>query len=419
MYGRLANVEEDRNPKGDAGAESGEERIHDTSEADQLVSLALPELVNGEGDWDILGIPQWSTDMMDAGEGLAGVYFSDPLLDAFHLGHTAQLTYSQMVDQEFQSASRFTFLSRFTSATGLANCFECGTLSERQNLVEEHLRMQQPSRRHSGAGTERYTSLASDQTPPLYRTQSSSVQDDFWPQHESVRLGTSRHPLPAVSLEALSMHVFPDQRQSLGLDAATNGVIVSYGSDDSDSRWSGWSSDELALKTHEIVASIKDITCSKPRGSKITLTWSPLLQSMCYDFFSPNNLRKFLLLFWCCWYPNCPIVHKPTFVASSASPMLVASMTLIGACMSPDSHDHTGANVWLTSVEEVVFSENALYDGWFRGSTDSPRDRMKVFGTLQIVQAAFLVCLLQVWEGSQESKRRIRRHRLAIAVAVG
>ena len=421
-------MENDHNPKGNGGAESGEEGIqvpdneernHDVSEVDQLISLALRGLVNGEEDWDILGIPQWSVDMMDAGDNLAGMYIPDPLLDSFHLGHTAQLTYCQMADQEFQSAGGFTFLSRFTSATGLANCFECGTLFERQNLVKEHLRMQQLSRCHSGAGTEWYTALASSQTYPQYRTQSSSVKDDFRPQHESVRLGTTRHPPSTVSVDAFSMHVFSNQRQNLGLDAATSGVMASYGFTDSESHWSRWSSDELALKTHEIVASIQDITCSKPRGSKIALNWSPLLQSMCYDFFSPTNLRKFLLLFWCCWYPNCPIIHKPTFVVSTASPMLVTSMILIGACLSPDSRDHAGANVWLTSVEELVFSEDALYDHWYRGSTDSPWDRMKVFDTLQIVQAAYLVCLLQVWEGSQESKRRIRRHRSATTIAVG
>jgi hypothetical protein len=46
---------------------------------------------------------------------------------------------------------------------------------------------------------------------------------------------------------------------------------------------------------------------------------------------------------------------------------------------------------------------------------NTPANRRK----LQALQAAYLVCVYQNWEGTDAGKRRIRRHRFSTVVSVG
>lgn len=94
---------------------------------------------------------------------------------------------------------------------------------------------------------------------------------------------------------------------------------------------SGWLNDPLALKTHQIILSVKEVVTIKPRNSPVTLSWSPALEQMCLQFFSPINLRKYLELYWAIWSPNVNFVHRPTFDPVASKSCLVASMALIGA----------------------------------------------------------------------------------------
>jgi hypothetical protein len=69
--------------------------------------------------------------------------------------------------------------------------------------------------------------------------------------------------------------------------------------------------------------------------------------------------------------------------------------------------------MWFNCVEEAVFADED-----FNRDPDSPfnpvRDRQKIQG----LQAAYMVCLYQNWEGTDASKKRIRRHRFSTVVSV-
>ncbi|EFW14787.1 hypothetical protein D8B26_000550 [Coccidioides posadasii str. Silveira] len=195
----------------------------------------------------------------------------------------------------------------------------------------------------------------------------------------------------------------PQQGQRMNFESTNNPEGVS----------SGWFNDPLALKTHQILLLIKEVVTVKPRNSSVTLYWSPALEQMCLQFFSPINLRKYLELYWAIWSPNVNFVHRPTFDPVSSKSILVASMAIIGACVSPDPVDNENARMWLNCVEEMVFADDDV-NSFPVFPFDPAANRRKI----QALQACYMVCLYQNWEGTDVTKRRIRRHRYSTVVSI-
>ncbi|KAF4502474.1 hypothetical protein FAGAP_1289 [Fusarium agapanthi] len=152
--------------------------------------------------------------------------------------------------------------------------------------------------------------------------------------------------------------------------------------------------------------------------SNIGLEWSPIMERGCFEFFSPVNLQRFLLLFWSGWYPNTPIIHRPTFNPKSEPPGLVASLAVLGACMSPEPGDCVRAMAWLGAVEEAVFSDDLLFDDSVVASSDLTGDEQVVWDRMKALQAAYFVCIAQNWEGSKDGKQRIRKERYSHIVSI-
>jgi hypothetical protein len=227
------------------------------------------------------------------------------------------------------------FLRRFTESSGITDCYQCGTLTQRRQLLESQ--------------TYRYLSL------------------------EDRR-----------SLDAPEDVSCPDLRD----------------------------------KTHEIVTMIKKAITRAQGRSKLGIEWSPVMEKSCFEFFSPNNIHKFLILFWSGWYPQTPIIHKPTFRPEANPPGLVASLAVLGACMSPEPGDCVRAMAWLNPVEEAVFSDAILFDNSIVASSNLVGDEATVWDKLKALHAAYFVCIAQNWEGSSEAKRRIRKDRYSHIVSV-
>ncbi|CAK7234542.1 hypothetical protein SEUCBS140593_008978 [Sporothrix eucalyptigena] len=179
--------------------------------------------------------------------------------------------------------------------------------------------------------------------------------------------------------------------------------------------------DPLIVKTHQILFRIREVATIKPRNSTVTLDWSPHLEQQCLQFFSPPNLHKFLALYWARWHPNVNIVHRPTFEPVDAKCVLVVAMALIGACMSPNTDDQQQACMWFNCVEEIVFIDD---DFCSRPKTTATASSLTSFDPvtnkrkIQALQASYIVCLYQNWEGTDESKQRIRRYRFSTVVSV-
>ncbi|KAL2202343.1 hypothetical protein CC79DRAFT_1338399 [Sarocladium strictum] len=147
------------------------------------------------------------------------------------------------------------------------------------------------------------------------------------------------------------------------------------------------------------------------------MSWSESLESMCHEFFHIEQLRRFLGLFWAFWNPNWPAVHQATFDVSSTSPSLVAAMAILGASLSSDSRDRAMAHLWFNPTELLVFddqlfSQTATID-WNRIESKPVRK-----SHLETLQAAYCVVLYQTWEGSKESKRRVRRIRYSAIISL-
>ncbi|KAL4952491.1 hypothetical protein BDW69DRAFT_200695 [Aspergillus filifer] len=134
-----------------------------------------------------------------------------------------------------------------------------------------------------------------------------------------------------------------------------------------------------------------------------------------FSFFSPINVARYLHLFWSRWYQHCPIVHKATFVLAHCSPLLLVTMTLIGACMSSRSSDHDAARQFLDVIEELIFSHSLFMESPRHGV--SSENLLQTRENIQVLQATCFMCLLQKWEGSSTAKLRMQRHRFTAFVA--
>ncbi|KAJ5210522.1 hypothetical protein N7491_010329 [Penicillium cf. griseofulvum] len=175
-----------------------------------------------------------------------------------------------------------------------------------------------------------------------------------------------------------------------------------------------WFNDPLSLKTHEILLLIKEVVTIKPRNSSVTLDWSTALNDACVQFFSPSNIIRFMGFYWATWHPNVNFVHRPSFDILAAKPTVLAAMTLMGACVSPDMPESEDARTWFNCVEEMVFMDDDFNsDLTYRSSDKIAMQRRKI----QAVQAAYIVCLYQNWEGTDASKSRVRRYRFATLVS--
>jgi hypothetical protein len=198
-------------------------------------------------------------------------YVSTSWQDLMNLG--SEITLESSVSDR-NSEQSFHFLDNFTSKTGLVCSFDCGTLNQREQVSSTFLQFE--------VGYESVTR----------QTASRILGEDTWPATEST---TSTCLMDRNSLN----------RQN-------------------------WTYDRLILITHQILVLVKEVVTVKPRNSAVELAWSPVLEKMCIQFFSPVNLRRFLELYWAIWHPNVNFMHQPTFDPASSKPVLIASMAVIG-----------------------------------------------------------------------------------------
>ncbi|KAB5585027.1 fungal-specific transcription factor domain-containing protein [Coniochaeta sp. 2T2.1] len=263
----------------------------------------------------------------------------------------------------------FQFLADFTSRTGLVSSFDCGTLAQRRQVVSSFL----------AANLE----LASP-IPTLSPSETAGLAVQF---HGSDGDPESSPP---------DFPVF-------------------------DSGWQSWLDNPMVLKLQQIIIRIKEVVVIKPRNSTVTLSWSPALEARCLNFFSVSRFGKFLELYWSVWHPNVNFLHRPTFDPVNTPTTLLAAMAIIGASVSPDDEDNEDARMWYNCVEEMVFTDDILCSDTLPYGLDEHAATSSISALrrkLQALQAACIVCLYQNWEGTDSSKRRIRRYRFGTVVSV-
>ncbi|KAL2868891.1 uncharacterized protein BJX67DRAFT_379826 [Aspergillus lucknowensis] len=230
-------------------------------------------------------------------------------------------------------AGTLVYLSRVTTVTGLSNSFEC------------HLYWQQ------------------DEMSDSVSAWSLCAVDDPWNE-------------PLIWQSATASDTTPS---SLGL--------------------MDWAGDPLLPQTLAIVdqftrlaSSTRVSNAADHQSVSVTSGLSQFMESMCIRFFSPPNIRRYLKLFWRLWYPHCPIVHRASFQAESTPPLLLATMLVIGACVSSHEADKETAKLWFDRLEAIAFSPELVSSAQNAG----PAERLKCLQTMTLnfvflLDAAFTI----------------------------
>lgn len=137
----------------------------------------------------------------------------------------------------------FHFLNNFTSRTGFVSSFDCGTSTQRRQVVSA------------------FAEAARE--PVTEQTVSSNIPVSPQVLDEQLVLAASN------------------------MNAATplGDILVARPS---------WLYDPLVVKLQRIILLVKEVVTVKPRNSAVTLPWSTALEQKCLQFFSPVNVRKFL-----------------------------------------------------------------------------------------------------------------------------
>ena len=229
----------------------------------------------------------------------------------------------------------FAFLANFTSTTGFVNSFDCGTLEERELVVLSYSTTES-NELCSGSG-ETYSANA------LFAKDTSEGSDavmkaapHIWgfilPEKATIPSARTQCQKQAQLDPLYTEDWMKAPGEELRIDSVASmrdrGTTRNLNLDLQSRQHS--LSNPLSVVTHEIVSRIKEVISLKPRNSIIGLTWSSLLEEICLQFFSPTNLIKYIELYWACWHPNWPVIHKPTFSPIAAHPILVAAMALVG-----------------------------------------------------------------------------------------
>ncbi|KAJ4209631.1 hypothetical protein NW759_013487 [Fusarium solani] len=289
------------------------------------------------------------------------------------------------------STWRFAFLSRFTSTHGMADSFDCGDADLRRHVLgvlapQLHLP----------------TLTAHDSTVPCSR-----------PAPSWTNTGQTFNLESPAGLDSQCQNTI--RALLLRLDSLDGEIAVPGGYPDSELV----AHHPLEAKSCEIVLGIKNTLCAEIRGSLNAPVWTQARENACYRFFSPRNLERFMTTFWSFWYPNWPVFHKPTFSISQKSAQLVASLSLISACLTSDESDRSQALMWLAVVEKWVFSHPDFSERPIHLQDDDNHARYaNVESRLDALRAAYAVVLLLSWEGSGDQTCRGRRNRFAQVVWV-
>ncbi|KAH7232910.1 hypothetical protein BKA59DRAFT_559887 [Fusarium tricinctum] len=173
----------------------------------------------------------------------------------------------------------------------------------------------------------------------------------------------------------------------------------------------------LSSKSQEIVRGLRE---SLSNGASVLTNNANSSQSTersCARFFSPANLERFISLFWHFWYPNWPVFHQPTFDITQKPAQLIAALSLIGACVSPEKIDRDRAISWLEVVEDWVFSDPEFSEDVIPQIYDESM-LSQVETRLDSIRAAYALMIVMTWEGDSKHMTRSRRTRFTETVCV-
>ncbi|KAF7587891.1 hypothetical protein BBP40_006597 [Aspergillus hancockii] len=137
---------------------------------------------------------------------------------------------------------------------------------------------------------------------------------------------------------------------------------------------------------------------------------------------APARMRKFMLLYFKYWHPNCPMIHLPSFDPRNVSLSLLTSVCFIGAMYSENRKELSIAKRLVDFAELFVFSngifscENEITSVFY--GTRNVDDEPSCWVQFQNLQAAFLMVICQYWSGSLTSRNRAMENRFGEVIKV-
>ncbi|KAJ5160260.1 uncharacterized protein N7482_007264 [Penicillium canariense] len=156
-------------------------------------------------------------------------------------------------------------------------------------------------------------------------------------------------------------------------------------------------SNQLADLRTELVETSKSMVL----GSADTL--QPLDCMELNALFSVSNIPTFISAFFQSLHWHLPIVHFPTFDPGNVSNPLLLAISLAGAAYSLPL-DGGNFSPWIFDVaEEFIFRKIANLS-----ATLSPKDLTHLMPTVQLIQSALIMEMLQFGRDDVQTRRRIR-----------
>ncbi|KAL2850856.1 hypothetical protein BJX68DRAFT_73588 [Aspergillus pseudodeflectus] len=121
--------------------------------------------------------------------------------------------------------------------------------------------------------------------------------------------------------------------------------------------------------------------------------------------FTVSNLATFITVFFHSLHWHLPVVHFPTFDPSSVSNPLLLSIFLTGATYSSSSSDAALLSGLLDVAEEHIFRQITTLSAQL---APPKNDITHQRSTIQLMQAALIIEMLQFGQEKIETRRRIR-----------
>ncbi|KAL3464731.1 hypothetical protein BJX64DRAFT_275644 [Aspergillus heterothallicus] len=121
--------------------------------------------------------------------------------------------------------------------------------------------------------------------------------------------------------------------------------------------------------------------------------------------FTASNLATFIAVFFQSLHWHLPVVHFPTFDPGNVSSPLLLSIFLTGAAYSSSSNDIGALSGLLDVAEEHIFRKITALS---TQCVPPKKDITRQISTIQLMQAALIIEMLQFGQERIETRRRIR-----------
>jgi Fungal specific transcription factor domain len=177
----------------------------------------------------------------------------------------------------------------------------------------------------------------------------------------------------------------------------------------------------VSRKIYELVMQLTNTFITLPKGHHAKVTSSKIDQAD--SFFTSPNVQIFIQTYFHHFHPHFSVIHRPSFDIKTTSPRLLLAVSLAGSLYMSLSHDIGRGKGLLDLAEEFIFRDATL-KRVAKGSSnnevnDAANDAAGVCeSSLEILQAAFIIVVLQNWEGNKAAQRRARVDRLQQLVSV-